>query len=72
MNNFDLLQKETQNIIDLIAQKAYKEANHVLLSTSELLDEMFDLSDDDADLVEITKYQVLLNQLHVKIKQNLQ
>lgn len=72
MNNFDLLQKETQNIIDLIAQKAYKEANLVLLSTSELLDEMFDLSDDDADLVEITKYQVLLNQLHVKIKQNLQ
>jgi hypothetical protein len=66
-NNFADLKQQTQEIIDLIVLKNYTEANFKLAEVSELLDELFDFSDDDADLVEISKYQVLLNQLHQKI-----
>ncbi len=66
-NKFADLKLQTQEIIDFIASKNYSEANFKLAEVSELLDELFDFSDDDADLVEISKYQVLLNQLHQKI-----
>ncbi len=66
-NKFADLKQQTQEIIDLIVLKNYSEANFKLVEVSELLDELFDFSDDDADLVEISKYQVLLNQLHQKI-----
>ena len=66
-NKFADLKQQTQEIIDLIASKNLSEANFKLAEVSELLDELFDFSDDDADLIEISKYQVLLNQLHQKI-----
>ena len=66
-NKFKDLKAQTQEIIDLIGSKNYADANFKLVEVSELLDELFDFSDDDADLVEISKYQVLLNQLHQKI-----
>lgn len=66
-HNFDLLQKEVQQIIDFIAQKNKIEAGDKLIEVSQQLDDFIDFSDDDADLVEISKYQVLLNQLHQKI-----
>ncbi len=66
-NKFADLKLQTQEIIDLIAFKNYADANFKLAEVSELLDELFDFSDDDADLVEISRYQVLLNQLHQKI-----
>ncbi len=66
-NKFADLKVQTQEIIDLIASKNYTEANFKLTEVSEFLDELFDFSDDDADLVEISRYQVLLNQLHQKI-----
>lgn len=66
-NKFRDLKAQTQDIIDLIASKNYADANFKLSEVSELLDELFDFSDDDADLVEISRYQVLLNQLHQKI-----
>jgi hypothetical protein len=66
-HKFANLKLQTQEIIDLIGLKKYQEANNKLTDVSELLDEMFDFSDDDADLVEISRYQVLLNQLHQKI-----
>jgi hypothetical protein len=62
-----LLQQEVQKIIDLIAAKNGKEANNKLVEISQQLDDFLDFSDDDADLIEISKYQVLLNQLHQKI-----
>jgi hypothetical protein len=65
--NFDNLKAQTQEIIDLIAAKNTEEANFKLTEVSELLDELFDQTADDADLVEISRYQVLLNQLHQKI-----
>ena len=66
-NKFSTLKNEVQEIIDLIATKQNKEANNKLLEVSDLLDELLDFSDDDEDLMEISHYQVLLNQLHQKI-----
>lgn len=66
-DKFIVLKNSVQEIINLIAVKQNKEANNKLLEVSELLDELLDFSDEDEDLVEISKYQVLLNQLHLKI-----
>ena len=66
-NNFELLKQNVQEIIDLIAEKNAKEANNKLVEVSEQLDDFLDFSDDDADLIEISKYQVLLNQLQQRI-----
>ena len=66
-NKFTVLKNSVQEIIDLIAKKQNKEANNKLLEVSELLDELLDFSDADEDLIEISKYQVLLKQLHQKI-----
>lgn len=68
-NDFNLLQQEVQKIIDLIAAKNGKEANNKLVQISQQLDDFIDFSDDDADLIEISRYQVLLNQLHQKINE---
>ncbi len=66
-NKFTNLKNSVQKIIDLIAAKQNKEANNKLVEVSEMLDELLDFSEDDEDLIEISKYQVLLNQLHQKI-----
>ena len=66
-HKFEDLKKSVQDIIDLIAKKQNKEANNKLLEVSENLDELLDFSEDDDDLMEISRYQVLLNQLHQKI-----
>ncbi|MFI0491156.1 hypothetical protein [Flavobacterium sp.] len=66
-DKFSTLKKEVQEIIDLIVSKQNKEANNKLVEVSEMLDELLDFSDDDEDLMEISHYQVLLNQLHQKI-----
>ena len=68
-HDFNLLQQEVQKIIDLIAAKNGKEANNKLVEISQQLDDFLDFSNDDADLIEISKYQVLLNQLHQKINE---
>jgi hypothetical protein len=68
-NDFNLLQQEVQKIIDLIAAKNGKDANNKLVEISQQLDDFLDFSDDDADLIEISRYQVLLNQLHQKINE---
>ncbi len=66
-NPFEELKKGVQEIIDLIAAKDNKSANNKLLEVSEQLDEFLDHTDQDEDLIEISKYQVLLNQLFQKI-----
>lgn len=66
-NQFEDLKHKVQEIIDLIASKDNKAANNKLLEVSEALDELLDHSDEDEDLREISKYQVLLNQLFQKI-----
>lgn len=64
---FEELKKGVQEIIDLIATKDNKLANNKLLEISEKLDDFLDHTDEDEDLREISKYQVLLNQLFQKI-----
>ena len=64
---FEDLKVSVQEIIDLIAAKQDREANNKLLDVSDVLDEMLDHAEEDEDLREISRYQVLLNQLHVKI-----
>jgi hypothetical protein len=66
-NKFDELKNGVQEIIDLIANKNAKEANNKLVEVSEELDEILDHTDEDEELREISKYQVLLNQLQQKI-----
>jgi delta 1-pyrroline-5-carboxylate dehydrogenase len=66
-NKFTDLKKGVQEIIDLIASKNGKEANNKLAEVSEDLDELLDFAEEDEDLIEISKYQVLLNQLQQKI-----
>jgi len=67
MNKFEDLKSNVQEIIDAIAAKNYSLAISKLFDTSEALDELLDVSDDEEDLMEISRYQVLLNQLHRKI-----
>ena len=66
-DNYALLKNNVQEIIDLIVEKKAIEASSKLAEVSEQLDEILDHSDDDDDLIELSKYQVLLNQLHQKI-----
>ena len=66
-NKFIDLKNGVQEIIDLIASRNGKEANNKLVEVSEELDELLDFAEDDEDLIEISKYQVLLNQLYQKI-----
>jgi hypothetical protein len=66
-NKFSELKSGVQEIIDFIANKNAKEANNKLVEVSEELDEMLDHAEEDEDLREISKYQVLLNQLYQRI-----
>lgn len=66
-NKFDDLKNEVQQIINLIAEKEYHRANEKLSDAGAALDEILDFSDDDEDLIEVSRYQVLLNQLQQKI-----
>ncbi|WP_072992114.1 hypothetical protein [Flavobacterium segetis] len=66
-NKFDEIKKGVQEIIDLITEKNAKKANDKLVEVSEDLDELLDFADDNEDLKEVSRYQVLLNQLHQRI-----
>ncbi|WP_269240028.1 hypothetical protein [Flavobacterium limnophilum] len=66
-SQFEELKNGVQEIIDLMAAKDHKSANNKLLEVSDKLDDFLDHTDEDEDLIEISKYQVLLNQLFQKI-----
>lgn len=66
-SQFEELKNGVQEIIDLMVAKDTKAANNKLLEISEKLDDFLDHTDEDEDLIEISKYQVLLNQLFQKI-----
>lgn len=65
--NFTELQLTVQHAIDALAANDIKEANNKLTDASEILDELLDHAEEDDDLIEISRYQVLLNQLFQKI-----
>lgn len=66
-NKFRDLKSGVQEIIDFIASKNGREANNKLVEVSEELDELLDHAEEDEELIEISKYQVLLNQLQQRI-----
>lgn len=66
-DEFDQLKQEVQQVIDLAAAKQYQQALEKLADASDLLDDLIDHADDDDNLVELSKYQVLLNHLQQKI-----
>ncbi|WP_366183641.1 hypothetical protein [Flavobacterium ovatum] len=66
-NKFLGIKKSVQEVIDLIAANDTIEAGNKLIVVSEQLDELLDFAEEDDDLIEISKYQVLLNQLFLKI-----
>ena len=69
MDNTQLeeIKKGVQEIIDLITIKDNRAANNKLNLISEKLDDLIDHVDEDEAIREISKYQVLLNQLFKKI-----
>lgn len=66
-NKFNDVKSGVQEIIDFIAEKNAKEASNKLVDVSAELDELLDFAEEDEDLIEISRYQVLLNQLHQRI-----
>jgi hypothetical protein len=66
-SQFEELKKGVQEIIDFVTAKDNKSANNKLLEMSDTLDDLLDHTDEDEYLREISKYQVLLNQLFKKI-----
>lgn len=50
-----------------MAIKNFSEASILLIEVSDVLDEMIDSTDDEVVLREISKYQVLLNHLLIKM-----
>ena len=67
MENKDSLILEIQKIIDFLALQQKDQANQKLLEVSNLLDDIMDATENDEDLVEFHKYQILLNHLNVMI-----
>lgn len=67
MNNSEKIINDIQEIIDFIAANKVAEANLKLLEVSEYLDDLLDTTEDDDTMIELSKYQVLLNHLNLKI-----
>jgi len=69
IKRYEELKNSVQEIIDLIAENNRKDANNKLTAVSEILDELIDHAEEDDELIEISRYQVLLNQLHQKLNE---
>ena len=66
-DRFSEVKKNIQLIIDNMAIKNFSEASIKLIEVSDDLDDMMDATDDEIVLREISKYQVLLNHLQIKM-----
>ena len=66
-DRFSEIKKDIQFIIDNMAIKNFSEASIKLIEVSDDLDDMMDATDDEIVLREISKYQVLLNHLQIKM-----
>ena len=61
------IKKDIQLIIDNMAINNFSEASIKLIEVSDDLDDMIDATDDEVVMREISKYQVLLNHLQIKM-----
>jgi hypothetical protein len=66
-DKFIAIKKNVQLIIDYMALQNYSEASIMLIKVSDDLDNMIDATIDEVILREISKYQVLLNHLQIKM-----
>lgn len=66
-NKFETLKNDIQEVIDLITANNNIDAGNKLIVISEQLDELIDFAEEDEDLIEISKYQILWNQLFLKV-----
>ena len=66
-DQFTTIKKDIQLIIDNMTIKNFSEASIKLIEVSDDLDDMMDATDDVFVLREISKYQVLLNHLQIKM-----
>lgn len=66
-DKFSEIKKDIQLIIDNMAIKNFSKASIKLIEVSDDLDDMMDATDDEIVLREISKYQVLLNHLQIKM-----
>jgi hypothetical protein len=67
---FEQLKRNIQAVIDLLAIRKLKEANNRLQSIQEHIEDILDTTSDDLLVVEISKYQVLVQHLQQKIFQS--
>ena len=66
-DRFSEIKKDIQLIIDNMAINNFSEASIKLIEVSDDLDDMIDATEDEVVLIEISKYQVLLNHLQIKM-----
>lgn len=66
-DQFTTIKKDIQLIIDNMAIKNFSEASIKLIEVSDDLNDMMDETDNVFVLREISKYQVLLNHLQIKM-----
>jgi hypothetical protein len=66
-DQFTTIKKDIQLIIDYMAMNNFSGASIKLIEVSDDLDDMIDATEDEVVLREISKYQVLLNHLQIKM-----
>ena len=66
--NFEDLKANFQQIMDSIASKDFQKASENLNLVKEMIDEMIDFAKKDTDLIAISKYQILLQQLQEQLQ----
>jgi hypothetical protein len=69
-DKFATIKNEIQLIIDAMAMKNYSEASSKLVEVSDVIDNLIDTTNEEIVLREISKYQVLLNHLQIKMSTN--
>ena len=69
-DKFATIKNEIQLIIDAMAMKNFSEASSKLVEVSDFIDNLIDTTNEEIVLREISKYQVLLNHLQIKMSTN--
>lgn len=66
--DFKVLKDIVQAVIDCLSKKDREGAELKLEEAKELVEELTDFAINDNDLIELSRYKVLLNQLEQKTK----
>lgn len=68
--NYTIIRATIQQAIDyLVVEKDTDAATLKLVDADEIITDLIDHAESDEDVIEISRYQVLLNQLHKKINE---